>query len=587
MGRHLKLWVIAASLFLKIDFVIASSQSDSLENIDLVNFFRSDTGMADSETPQSAAPIQTKVRPLGEIKGPTPPECHPRNLENNLVNRGMKAKDFSYLSEEYFKKCEKYWHGPEKSGRMAMLEFISASYDLNQNKEIQYTTLSMRGGIKVKAFIAMHDGFTRRPWVIAKCGVFCTAAESTSVQNYLMNLFDQSPFNVIFLSNRTGVDFIMDNESLTLGGYLEAHDYYEIGRWLKEESPYKDTVDSLHALGMSLAGSAAIFVEPLADAYGYTEENRLYQSVMSLCAVVNLQPTITDMYTNKSKRNLFTKLTWDELQQVKSALHEVEELVNQRRRPDYSEFPDLMAAIVLHYGSQWGKGQYTFRKTKEIQTVDDLWELNQFSNLQKEIKAPVLVWASKDDSIVSNAINTGTIPNSWVFQNSPNLGVLNVNYGGHCAFATSYGYPVTSALMRSFVLSHSKKFLDSRKLSKVPFDFNFIKIGLDKHLRQWWQAYPNRDYATINFQTHNEKMAPLCSFTDIYGPKAAECRKLIKVKVPLSILKDFSITVPTNNTEAEVLSRKLNGLLRVTSEGKALEGTTLRPSHFEWYDYSL
>jgi hypothetical protein len=592
MGTFFNLLIMISLLLVNAELVMANSLSDSKENVDLVNFYSSDNPDSPEDSPSDnpdkkpEKPTQKKIMPLGEIKGPTPPECHPRNLENRLTNQSLKAKNFTHIADEFFKKCEKYWNGPEKSGKMAMLDFIFTEYDTSKNKSIELVTLKMRDGSKVKAYMAMHDGFTRRPWVIAKCGVFCTATESTSVRNYLMSLFDQSPFNVIFLSNRTGVDYIFSNESLTLGGYLEAHDYYEIGRWLKEESPYKDTIDSLHALGISLAGSAAIFVEPLADAYGYDEDHRLYQSVMSICSVVNLQPTINDMYTNKMKRNLFTKLTWDELQQVKPALHEVDGLIN-RKKPDFSEFPNLMAEIILHYGAKWGRSPFTYRKTKEIESIEDLWELNQFSNLRKEIKAPLLVWGSKDDSIVNNELNIGTLPQSWVAQNSENLGVLNVNYGDHCAFATSYGYPVTSAILRSFILSHSKDFIEKRTLQIASFDFSSLKFESEKHLRQWWQAYPNIDYVTINIETHDARKLAWCSFVDIYENKSSACRKQTQVRVPIEVLKKFSVRIPKNNTEAEVLSRKLNGLLRVTSNGFPLEGTSLSPNQIEWYDYGL
>jgi hypothetical protein len=561
----------------------ASSQSDSKDNQDLIDFYNA--GDSDDDPGKGPdSPKQESVKPLGEIKGPTPPECHPRNLENNLINRDFTAKDFTERVNSYFAKCEKYWNGPAKSGKFAMLEFIFTEYDITKNKGIHNTTLSMRDGSKIQAYVAMQNGFTKRPWVIAKCGVFCTASDSTAVRNYLINLFDQSPFNVIFLSNRTGVDYIKNNEKLTLGGYLEAHDYYEVGRWLKEDSPYKDTVDSLHVLGMSLAGSAAAYVEPLADAYGYDENNRLFQSVMSICPVINLEPTIKDMYTSKAKRYLFSKLTWDELQEVRPALHEVDNLLNRKSRPDYNEFPDLMGTIVSHYAAQWGKSPFTYRSTREIQTKEDLWELNQFSNLRKEIKAPLLVWASKDDSIVSNEINTASIPSSWVYQNSDNLGVLNVNYGNHCALVTSYGYPVSSALMRSFVLSHSKEYLDKRTLKTTKIDFDFMTLGLEKHLRQWWEAFPNVNYVTINFETHSNLRGPFCALTNIYSKKAENCRNHKKIKVPLKVLNALNIQPPTNSTEAEMLSRKLNGLVRVTSGGHPLEGTSLPPSQIEWFD---
>lgn len=603
MGETWKSWVIVGLIVSHSNFVGARSQSDSVNDQSLIEFYQSRVADKSGDKPEDSrarpreatqidapsldSPKPQSLRPLGEIKGPLPPGCHPRDIENHLLKQNLTSKDFALLAEAYFTKCEKFWNGPEKSGKSALLDFVFTKYDLSKNKKIQLTTISLRDGTKVQAYIGMQDGFTKRPWVIAKCGVFCTVTESSSVGVYIMHFFDQSPFNIIFLSNRTGVDYIESNERLTLGGYLEAHDYYEIGRWLKEESPYKDTVDSLHVFGMSLAGNAAAFVEPLADAYGYDEDNRLFQSIISLCPVINLKPTIDDMYTDKSKRNIFSKLTWDELQEVKPALHEVDDLLNRKSRPDYSEFPDLMGSIVSHYALSWGRSPYTYRKTREIESIEDLWELNQFSNLQKEIKTPLLVWGSMDDSIVSNELNTATLPESWVYKNSKNLGVLNVNYGDHCALATSYGYPVTAAVLRSFIESHSKRFLEGNILRKRRFNFELVDFGLRKHLRQWWQAYPNLNYATITFESFSNVKRPWCFTKDIYSKKSSECRVQTEVKVPLQVFNSLAVKQPTNSTEAEILSRKLNALLRVTSSGHALEGRALPPNQIEWFDHSL
>lgn len=556
---------------------------------DILRLFATSTDDGDVQSPNDTPnqPEQQSIRPLGEIRGPIPSGCHPQSIENYLLTIGADSKNFVEKVGAYFEHCEKYWTASENTGKMALLDFVNIDYDLSKNKNIQYTTLSMRDGSKVKAYIAIQDTVHKRPWVIAKCGVFCTASDSKSVLNYLIHLFDQSPFNVVFLSNRTGLDYIVNNEQLTLGGFSEAHDYYEIGHWLKNVSPFKDTIDSLHVLGMSLAGSAALYVEPLAEAYGYGENNRLFQSVMSFCPVVNLKPTMLDMYTNKKKRQLFSKLTWDELQQARPALHEVDTLLNRKDRPDFEEFPDLMGTIVSHYASRWAKKSETFRRTREIEKIDDLWNFNQFAALTSEIKTPLWVWSSKDDSIVNNDINAGSLANTWINENSRALGVLSVKFGNHCAYSTTYGFAVTSALLRSFVLSHSKDFLRHRELKILPFNpgINVFRFGIEKHLRQWWKAEANQEFVSLIFETHNNLQMPWCNTNDVFEKKFKDCRRKTKVKIPLHWLLQLNVQTPENSTEAEVLSRKLNSMLRLTAGGKTLEGTSRVPDQIEWYAY--
>jgi hypothetical protein len=572
--------IILISFILNADLIWAGQNVSKSSEEDVYRYFAQD-----SESQGQKA----GYRPLGEIRSPLPLECHPETIENQILKTTENAKQFERTTIEFFGRCEKYWTNSEKKGRLSLLEFIKVEYDLSQNSNILQTSLSFRDGTIIDAYVAIKDSRVRRPWVIAKCGVFCNVTESKSVLNYMIHLFDQSPFNVIFLGNRTGVDYIMANQSLTIGGYSETHDYYEAGYWLKNLSPYRDTVGSLHALGMSLAGSAALYIEPLADSYGYDENHRLFQSVMSFCPVVNLQPTIIDMFTNKKKRQIFSKLTWDELQQVRPALHEVDAQLDRKGKPEFEEFPDLMGNIVSYYAAKWGRSGLTFRNIREIASIGEVWDYNQFSALTKPIKTPLWVWASKDDSIVSYDLNAGSLAQSWVYQNSEDLAVVSLNAGNHCAYSTSYGFSLTSSLIRSFVMANSRDFLNQRLYKVKPLVLNgnliFSKWRSERHLRQWWEASASQSFLTLNIETYNLLERSWCKGESMYDPKTKDCRHLTKVKVPLQIFSDLGFIMPSNNTEAEVLSRKLNSQIRLLSDGKNLEGTTLIPNQIGWFDY--
>ncbi len=64
--------------------------------------------------------------------------------------------------------------------------------------------------------------------MISKCGVFCDVTESPGSLSIAMNLFDQSPFNIILVSNHTGAKHIQNNASLFMGGYYEAYFFEKI-----------------------------------------------------------------------------------------------------------------------------------------------------------------------------------------------------------------------------------------------------------------------------------------------------------------------------------------------------------------------
>lgn len=165
--------------------------------------------------------------PDGVQKSATKKECQPFMFENELIN-SESPQIFSKKVKQLFAKCESTWRNLNTPGLLGLLEFSNAEYDFSKNEKINAIEFQFANGFHLKGYIAVQDEQVKRPWVIIKCGVFCAATESGSMRNFMMNLFDESPFNIIILGNRTGDDFIKENQTVSVVGLYESADFYAV-----------------------------------------------------------------------------------------------------------------------------------------------------------------------------------------------------------------------------------------------------------------------------------------------------------------------------------------------------------------------
>ena len=173
--------------------------------------------------------------PDGVQKSATKKECQPFMFENELIN-SESPQIFSKKVKQLFAKCESTWRNLNTPGLLGLLEFSNAEYDFSKNEKINAIEFQFANGFHLKGYIAVQDEQVKRPWVIIKCGVFCAATESGSMRNFMMNLFDESPFNIIILGNRTGDDFIKENGIKTSQSGNERKVGALLGYWFSENN---------------------------------------------------------------------------------------------------------------------------------------------------------------------------------------------------------------------------------------------------------------------------------------------------------------------------------------------------------------
>lgn len=521
--------------------------------------------------------------PLAEPKSGIPPECHPHKLEEDGLEKYENPAQYSRFISNYFNKCSQYLTEGNSRGLVALFKFATTEYDLSKNPQMTKQQLTLSDGSKVEAYIGTKDTTTARPWVILKCGVFCDVTSSASTLNFVINFFDQSPFNVIFLSNHTGNLHIKLNSALTLGGFYEVYDYYDVAHWLKYQSSYSQTVDSIHAIGVSLGGSGAMAVSHLSNLYRSREGKPIFSSTTAICPVVNLGPTLNDMYADTFKGKLFTRLTWKYLKDAAPYLKDAQDYLGAKNPPPADKFPSMLSDIVLRYGSRWDHSFPPGRDARTPDSVKTFWEINHFSSEKSPTEIPTLAWASHDDHIVNFDLNTKTLLEGQVL--SPNQGAVGLDYGDHCGFDTTYGFGATTAVLKTFILNNSPNFKNRRHYDMQPFPLPPPTLtGAELHLRQWWVATENTDSVTLFFETFNPTLGLSCRMANAYK-SPSNCKRVLSQQIPIKALERFGLRVPANSTEAQILSRQLNGNARLAYGTKPIDGTILPPTTITWLDY--
>lgn len=197
------------------------------------------------------------------------------------------------------------------------------------------------------------------------------------------------------------------------------------------------------------------------------------------------------------------------------------------------------------------------------------------------MKTPLFVWAYYDEIVVDNEINAQKIENDAYYGMAPNVGVINLNFGSHCAFSAAYGFEATAVVLRTYVIEHSPEFYELYKERQMEWSFGFPEIpSLSVHLGQSWKFQPDEDKVEVTFRMA-DKLGETCSFRE---ESSSKCVIVQKYKIPISSLKAMGARIPRNEIEAQALNREFNGKVQFFSKGQNINGTHSSDFVLKWRD---
>ena len=438
--------------------------------------------------------IQISETLLGGNNKDLPSECDPNRIDDFLANASKNNSQYIDFLKGYFKKCSFHLTDNSDVGYWGLYKFSQNKYQFFNHPQIKQFNFKLSDGTTLPAIIALKSDNEKRPFVVIKCGVFCSANQGPSNKNFLMSFFDQSPFNVLIISNKTGIDYIANNHNLNLGGWTEGIEAVEIGKWVKKSSPFRHLVSSLHFAGISLGGNAAVFSTYYNDLEHELTGHQVFNSTIAICPVISLRDSLDKLFNHDVVGKIFYKETKDQLINGKPYLDDVSDLINEKNIPGRDKMRsflgDLATVSLQRRGAEINQEQF-YRK-------------NNFFNIKKSIKTPLFVFASKDDMIVNHDLNAGALTGSEVLKNAKNMHHLSLSYGSHCAFSSAYGLKSISSVIRNYILLNSPENKNIFQTKLVEWKDSLTSLSNSViHTSQTWKFFKNSKDVLVNFRTFN------------------------------------------------------------------------------------
>lgn len=499
------------------------------------------------------------------------PNCSPNQIEQIIQDPEIDAKSQAQLIRVFLQECKSDMFGVSSGEYLSMVKLSLAQYDILENPNVRPVLFKLDDDSIVRGYLGLKPDNKPRPLVMIKCGITCNVDNSSELLIMAMHLFDESPFNVLLLGNISGSDFQKDNGHFAVGGFFEGIQTMGLANLLKR-GPINNVISDLHMIGISLGGHAAFYTALYNDHNLDVDQNPLFNSVTAICPVANLQAAANGVYSSGSyvKNKLAVLATWRKITKLVGWVPFLGQYLEIGAKPSSSLVIDTLVNGSLDYYKKKMKEEPEWVlepfKDAEISNHQDFWRLNDFRNFSNTIKTPTLVIAAKNDVVVSSQLNAFELDQEKT--SSPYLNVLRMRKGSHCAFSINYGWRYFSALLRGYILSKSPGFdvntsfsdylLPSRitKRRSLKLRSDEVHVGQKVYVRK---GQPNL-YIKFKIYSYDDFFATTgteCMNTH-YRLLPSYCFRTSLVKIPFSQLSQMNLKTPSNQTEAEAMTRLLN-----------------------------
>ncbi|UYL09944.1 hypothetical protein B9G69_005060 [Bdellovibrio sp. SKB1291214] len=559
-----------------LSFVVLSTEA--LAQVSIINQEQNDSEFL-LELTKAVDPTATSVLgilnrvPKAENNKDVAPECDPKFFEDQLLSKKRTTEEYFKAVKQFMNDCQSELAYGSPKGILSLAKMAVDEYKFFKHPQVTSLQIPLSNGVVVPAIVALKQDSRPRPLVVMKCGVFCGADQNAFNVTHLIQLFDLAPFNVVLLANQTGLDYLIANSHFSLGGWSEGYEALLAGKWLREKWAHRDRISSMHLMGMSLGGNAAVFGAAFNDMYPMGNGQKVYNSATAVCPVISLKPTLEHLYSDNVIGPVFNMMTRSQFRKARGYLTDIPEMVADDQLPARKQMPSYLGDMA----------STSLQRRGIASTTPEFFKSNNFWNLPNKVQTPLMVWASKDDNVVSNKLNAQVFETDDYYETAPNVGVVNAKYGSHCAFSAAYGYQTAALMLRSFVLHNSPEFVDSYKRSEMPWKFGFKKISsVYQHVGQSWKFEAKSQKASVTFRMYNFVANKNCYFKNPFGDEVAGCITTRQIDVPISEIAPMGARVPANDVEAQALTREFNSKVEFLTDGKPMNGTSSSNFVLSW-----
>lgn len=509
--------------------------------------------------------------------------CAPESLKAHVLANPTDAKN---LLLGFLNRCLPTWRN-DKTGLDVLIRFISSEYDLSQSRDVSFYKIKLLNGQVIQGALGLKNDNEARPLLIVACGVMCNAGSGSSVY-MMMQLFDETPFHVLILSNHTSESFYKDNGTVGLGGVDAADALFRLARYFRNPSnPYFSKISEIHVFGISLGSHEAFYTAIMNSLHQRYFGDRPITSFSTFCPVIDYSASVNSLY---EQTNLPAKKTVENIQTILNPLAQAlgfdlnKPPMKSNGKTDYATLNNnLYFANQLDFQKRYpGDAPWSF---PDFTSVAELLEFSKFQNHVQDIIDPVFVLASADDPVVSQKLNAQTLLN--LPQSQDNFTTIIGDAGAHCASSITYGWRNISLTLQSYILAHSPRFTSRTSIKLLPLDLKKIEkvAGKKPSLYSYaWTTNPNNTHAelVLRFNNPNSVIHPSCKWTPEKDP--TKCFTYYRTSFPLTSFAKFTRT-PTTIAESQALTRWLNVQVPAMDDnGQSAMASKRPPTHLEFVE---
>lgn len=450
------------------------------------------------------------------------------------------------LTADYLAKCEKdIATGPKDLARN-LYRTLFIRFAVENNPYVRRVVFNLPNGYRQPGLIALKDDKHRRPWLILRAGILGNSVDIQAERFILLQLFEQGPFNMIFLDSMTSAETIKLNERLSVGGLDEGLQNYQIARQLKNpEEPLSRLVSDVHLMALSMGGHGLFMAMILNEI-----NPPVIKSAVGLCPMVQFQETFSGH--ERSPLSFFGMNIYASLRMAPL----MKRIPNIRR----SWFlPDAFAYVRDGYrGPLTDDGTVKF---PEGLPIKDFVKGNEIVSYIKSIQHPVSVFATKKDDLVPFAINTGVLME--LPERSRDVRIYPLAESFHCSFPGAYSWTQMGEVLKA-------QFFGARRLeSGVPgfrgFSWPIPQLAAGQAVN-----------SSVKFELQDQDQFLKAKIKTQDGTET-------EVQIPIDALAWGTIGRVRNETEARTLARWAHQNIHLSSDDQGhLTLAWPVPTTFTW-----
>lgn len=314
----------------------------------------------------------------------------------------------------------------------------------------RHVMMELPGGVRLKGLLGLKGDGKKRPLVILRLGIFSNSEEFFPERYLFMQLFEESPFNILILESLSGSEFSQNNHKISVGGFEEGRQNYWIAKKLKNTSePLSQLIGSIHMVGVSLGGHgvfySAILNEKATAVKGNSRQSKPIDSFLAFCPLVNLKETFEFHKKNKwsyQLMNAWAQQRLPHLFQIYPTLHSQDMIFDLLNILNKKPYQSLMPDSSLEEEKT---------EDEDVSNKDFFARNDYFSELDK-INTPFYVIANLKDPIVPYKLNAERL------KALKNISLITLESGYHCSLPIAYDWHLMSKMYHNHLIKMSKDF---------------------------------------------------------------------------------------------------------------------------------